>query len=83
MTLVRLFQIQYCISFSNFRNIYDDKDNYDDKDSVSSIDIDIIGPDLTKVMTSIKNEMVRDEKIDRNKTTDSWLEIIEIIMTGH
>ena len=83
MTLVRLFQIQYCISFSNFRNIYDDKDNYDDKDSVSSIDIDIIGPDLTKVMTSIKKEMVRDEKIDRNKTTDSWLEIIEIIMTGH
>ena len=83
MTLVRLFQIQYCISFSNFRNIYDDKDNYDDKDSVSSIDIDIIGPDLTKVMTSIKKEMVRDEKIDRNKTMDSWLEIIEIIMTGH
>ena len=83
MTLVRLLQIQYCISFSNFRNIYDDKDNYDDKDSVSSIDIDIIGPDLTKVMTSIKKEMVRDEKIDRNKTTDSWLEIIEIIMTGH
>ena len=83
MTLVRLFQIQYCISFSNFRNIYDDKDNYDDKDSVSSIDTDIIGPDLTKVMTSIKKEMVRDEKIDRNKTTDSWLEIIEIIMTGH
>ena len=45
--------IAFFISF-NFCNIYDDKDNYDDKDTVNTIDIDIIEDDHNKVMTSIK-----------------------------